>query len=124
MIDHLDSRNVRLPPALRRQIRRWAELWGVQEPLAAVQFEWSARMQRSLGRSYPKRSLIRLNPHLILDSNRSLFREALCHELAHIAAYQLYGRVISIHGPEWRDLLRQAGFEPRTKVPVDELAHS
>ena len=124
MIDQLDNRDVRLPAGLRRQIRRWAVLWEVQEAFVAIQLEWSSRMQRSLGRSYPERSLIRLNRHLKLDSNRSLLREALCHELAHIAAYQLYGRVISIHGPEWRDLLRQAGFEPRTKVPVDELAHS
>jgi SprT protein len=41
----------------------------------------------------------------------------LCHEMAHLAVRKLHGRHVRPHGPEWRALLRSAGFEPRSRLP-------
>jgi predicted SprT family Zn-dependent metalloprotease len=43
--------------------------------------------------------------------------EVLCHESAHLAARDLYGRRCQPHGPEWVALVRAAGFEPRRRIP-------
>ena len=48
----------------------------------------------------------------LLKAPTSLRVEVLCHELAHVAAYELHGRRCRPHGPEWAALMRAAGFEP------------
>jgi predicted SprT family Zn-dependent metalloprotease len=50
-----------------------------------------------------------------------VLREALCHEAAHAAVYEIHGRGPKPHGSEWRALMRAVGFAPRTKVPMDLL---
>ena len=64
--------------------------------------ELSSRLQTSFARSYPKAGIIRLNPVLLKPSYRDLLPEILCHELAHLAVYDLFGPGRKPHGPEWR----------------------
>jgi len=33
----------------------------------------------------------------------------------------LHGRDCRPHGPEWKALMRQAGFEPRVRIPAEQL---
>ncbi len=42
--------------------------------------------------------------------------EVLCHEAAHVAAYELYGEKVRPHGSEWASLVTAAGFRPRYKT--------
>jgi SprT protein len=42
--------------------------------------------------------------------------EVLCHEAAHVAAYELYGAKARPHGSEWAALVTAAGFRPRHKA--------
>jgi predicted SprT family Zn-dependent metalloprotease len=42
----------------------------------------------------------------------------LCHELAHLAARERHGDRIRPHGPEWKALMRAAGYEPKTRLPL------
>ena len=100
-----------------RLVARWARLWSVKD-LARVRVEWSARMTRSLGRAYPERRLVRLHPDL--RRRPSLRRAVLCHELAHIAAWEKSRGRSRPHGPEWTHLVRAAGFDPalRARVPA------
>ena len=72
--------------------------------------ELSARLRTSFARSYPKVGLIRLNPVLLKPSYRDLLPEILCHELAHLAVYELFGPGRKPHGPEWQALVEKAGF--------------
>jgi SprT protein len=37
--------------------------------------------------------------------------------MAHLAARELYGRSVRPHGAEWKALMANAGFEPRTHLP-------
>jgi ribosomal protein L37AE/L43A len=41
--------------------------------------------------------------------------------VAHAMVYERHGSGVRPHGPEWRALMRAAGFEPRVRVPDDEL---
>ena len=78
---------------------------------------FSPRLRSSLGRCKP--GVIRL--HLGLKDEWShLLPEVLCHEYAHLAVLKLFGPDAKAHGPEWADLVRRAGFEPRRRFPIDE----
>ena len=119
--DTQGAMGVQVSRSLRSAIRNWAASWDCRGLDEKVSVEWSSRLRTSLGRSYPERHLIRLNPVLGAKANRGLMRETLCHEFAHIAVYAMQGRSARIHGAEWRDLMQKARFEPRTAVPVSEL---
>ena len=99
-------------------IGKWLQLWDVENPQEVITVQFSQRMTRSLGRCYPGRKLIRLSERL-LHGSENLLKEALCHELAHIAVYELFGNACLPHGPEWQKLMRDAGFEPRTRLHWD-----
>jgi predicted SprT family Zn-dependent metalloprotease len=96
---------------------RWLELWGTPELAAQATIEFSARMTRSLGRCYPDRRLIRIAA-FVGEGDRGLLDEVLCHELAHLAARERHGERIRPHGPEWKALMRAAGFNPRARLPA------
>ena len=99
-------------------LAEWAGRWGDSSLAAGVKVEFSARMSLALGRCWPNRRLVRLNSQLLLDEHRALLREALCHEFAHLAAYQLYGDGLRPHGEEWAGFLRRAGFDPEKKFSL------
>jgi predicted SprT family Zn-dependent metalloprotease len=42
----------------------------------------------------------------------------VCHELAHLAARERHGDRIHPHGPEWKALMRAAGYAPRVRMPA------
>lgn len=94
-------------------IRRWMRRWGTPGLAEHVVCQWSPRLRRSLGRAYPQRKLIRLSILLQEPPYRSAFEEVLCHEAAHIAAYELHGNLGVNHGPVWKELMCRAGHEPR-----------
>jgi hypothetical protein len=123
------------PRALREQARHWATLWGVPDLADSVTVEFSTRMRVSLGLCRPAQNRIRLSSVLLEGdsadptaahppdeggapsfSRASLLEEVLCHELAHVAVQRLHGRRAKPHGPEWKALMRKAGFEPRVRL--------
>ena len=106
-----------LPTDLANLVSEWGRLWGVPELAERVSISFSRRMQRSLGRCQPARARVRIAGHLE-DAPRELLEEVLCHEVAHAAAYLLLGPKAKPHGPEWSEMVRQAGFEPRTRAPA------
>jgi predicted SprT family Zn-dependent metalloprotease len=95
-------------------IRIWSKKWQAPNLRNKVVCEWSSRLTRSLGRAYPSRMLVRLNRALQHRPYASIFNEVLCHEVAHIAVFLLYGAKAASHGPEWKRLVATAGYEPRT----------
>jgi len=102
-------------------VRQWLQLWNTPSLAARTTIEWSPRLTRSLGRCYPERRLIRLAGFLnngLDEGETALLEEVLCHELAHLAARELHGRNIRPHGPEWKSLMRDAGYEPKTRLPA------
>jgi len=99
-------------------VARWAATWQRPGLERRLHISFSTRMTRSLGRCHPERGVIRLASWL-RDAPASLLAEVLCHEVAHVATWELHGRACRPHGAEWRALMRAAGFEPRVRLPAE-----
>jgi predicted SprT family Zn-dependent metalloprotease len=95
-------------------IIEWASAWSVLDLPSMVRVGFSKRFTRALGRCTPKTGSIRLNRKLT-KANHEILREVLCHEVAHVAVWHAHGRSARPHGPEWRELMALAGYEPRVK---------
>jgi len=108
-----------IPETLQSLARLWAELWGVPGLPDSMRVEYSTRFRSSLGLCRPALGRIRLAAHL-KDGDPDLLEEVLCHELAHVAVHRLHGREAKPHGPEWKRLVREAGFEPRLRIMTEE----
>ena len=121
----MNGHKMALPAQIEESLAQWVRLWGVPSLASQVTVELSSRMTRTLGRCYPTRRLIRLSERLI-QAPRPILLEVLCHELAHIAVHELNGGKSSPHGPAWTELMRAAGFEPRTRLryPYTEASFS
>lgn len=102
---------------LQDELTRLRALW--QVPDGPLTVEFSSRMTRSIGLAYPARGLIRIRANL-REASESVLREVLCHELAHLVAFQRHGRVRP-HGAEWQALMREAGYEPRVRWAGEAL---
>jgi predicted SprT family Zn-dependent metalloprotease len=111
-------RTVDLPEWARKRSAAWLTLWNARGLDSSIAIEWSSRMTRSLGRCYPERRVIRLAASLI-DGPQNVLEETLCHELAHIVAFEHNGKNGRPHGPEWKALMRKAGFAPRARLRWD-----
>lgn len=98
------------------RIGAWGRLWEIADLAAKVRIRISPHMRRSLGRWIPARGDIRLST--VALTGAALLDEVLCHEAAHAAVHLRYGPSCRPHGPEWQALMRVAGFEPRTHIPV------
>jgi predicted SprT family Zn-dependent metalloprotease len=101
-------------------LRDCGHRWGLQGFEQSVRVEWGRRFRRSLGRIHLERRVVRLSAALAAGPITVLL-EVLCHEIAHLAARDLYGRR-QPHGPEWVALVRVAGFEPRRRIPWSALS--
>ncbi|WP_349356712.1 SprT family zinc-dependent metalloprotease [Shewanella jiangmenensis] len=79
---------------------------------------------KTAGMAYFELNLIRLNPTLLEQNPDNFFTEVIPHELCHLLAYKLYGRV-KPHGSEWQQLMRRVfGLSPRTTHNLDTSAVS
>jgi SprT protein len=105
----------------RTSLHLWLHTWDTPDLATQTRIELSPRLTRSLGRCYPDRRLIRIASH-VAQSTNGLLHEVLCHELAHLAARELHGPRIRPHGPEWKALMRAAGYDPKTKLPSPDGA--
>ena len=106
-----------MPPTLDSRIAQLADLWSMPDLAACVSVRFSNRLTRSLGRADAATGRIALAT--FLENDPPLRDAALCHELAHLAAFRLVGRSERPHGPTWQRLVRTAGHEPTLKLAVD-----
>ncbi|MEI7730351.1 MAG: SprT-like domain-containing protein [Verrucomicrobiota bacterium] len=97
---------------LMAHLEQWCHLWQVPDLPAQIHILFSPRLHCALGRCRPRQGRITLSDILLLEPNHKLLVETLCHEAAHLAAYQKFGARIKPHGPEWRHLMQVAGYAP------------
>jgi predicted SprT family Zn-dependent metalloprotease len=96
-------------------LSKWARLWRTPGLPRRVSISFSRRLKRSLGRTRPESGIITLNAGLA-SVPRPFLLQVLCHETAHIAVRLLHGYPTKPHGPEWRALVRAAGYSPSTSL--------
>ena len=102
--------------SLRQQIIPWSKKWRLPGLENNIQIEFSGRLRTSLGRTLPARRVVRLNRLLLLPDNQALLPEVLCHEVAHVATFDLHGSHCRPHGPEWKSLVLAAGYPARLRL--------
>jgi predicted SprT family Zn-dependent metalloprotease len=101
-------------PLLTQLARTWRS-----PVLSNIECVVNPRLSVSLGRYRPALRTIELNARLFQAAWR-LRQEVLCHEAAHAEVSWRFGPSARPHGPEWRNLMRRVGFEPRTAIPVSQ----
>ena len=85
-------------------IRRWARKWHASALAGNITCEWSSWLRRSLSRTYPERSLVRLSKLLKESPYEPPFDEVLCHKVAYVTVFHLHGKAATSHGPSEHDL--------------------
>ncbi|QYK05877.1 SprT family zinc-dependent metalloprotease [Shewanella zhangzhouensis] len=74
---------------------------------------------KTAGMAYSSHNLIRLNPKLLEENPDIFYTEVIPHELCHLLAHSLHGKV-KPHGKEWQALMRGLfGLSPRTTHSLD-----
>lgn len=96
-------------------VARCAEVWNEPGLSARLTLVVGQRLERSLGRCYPERGLVRI-ARFVLDLPAQLRDEILCHEVAHLVVFERHGRGHRPHGAEWKDLMRSLGLTPRVRI--------
>ena len=118
----MPSSNQANPNLVDHLIEKFSVAWATPQLAERVDISFSARFRSSLGNCRPTKGEIRLSSAL-LDSPQDVFEEVLCHELAHMAAFMLYGPAAKPHGREWKGLMQQAGYAPRVRMPRSLVPH-
>lgn len=93
-----------------RIVAHFGRLWARPALGETVAIAYSNRLKKSWARTNLETRTIRLASDLRTDGER--LEIVLCHELAHVAAYDLVGRSEGPHGVTWARLIREAGYEP------------
>lgn len=96
-------------------LSKWAKSWRTPSLPQRVRISFSFRLRKSMGRVRPQSGIISLNAKLD-SAPRAVLLEVLCHEAAHVATFLLHGLDAKPHGPEWRVLVRAAGYQPSTSL--------
>lgn len=89
---------------------------GIALPRPKLRFDVRGK---TAGMAYGELNLIRLNPKLLEENPDIFFTEVIPHELCHLLAHRLHGKV-KPHGHEWQTLMRTLfGLSPRTTHSLD-----
>ena len=105
-------------PDLDHRVAELARLWSMPDLAASVSIRFSRRLTRSLGRADAAKGRIALAA--LLADDPALLDAALCHELAHLAAFRLVGTAERPHGPTWQRLVGQAGHVAMLRLPISQ----
>lgn len=108
--------------SMRRTLTRLGGVWTLPRLHLEVEVVFSPKLTRSLGRAIPSRGIVRLHVALA-RAPRRLLTEVLCHEAAHIVVFRRHGENKRPHGPEWAELVRQAGYKPSKSLVVAASEH-
>ena len=93
--------------------RQWATIWCIPELSDTGKLQFNPRLTRTVARWVLATRCLEVGRRFF-ESNRKQ-TSILCHEYAHAAAVLRFGPGVRSHGPEWRQLVRAAGFEPAAR---------
>lgn len=105
-----------LEQILAQRVRAICTGWPQIDFKPPITLRLSPRLTRHLGHADAIRNTIFLAAGL--RDHPALLDQALCHELAHLVAFNLVGKAEPAHGPTWQRLMRQAGCEPIVRLPA------
>ena len=107
---------------LARTLNRWGQLWSVPQLPDITKFRHNTRLRTTIARWFIGSNTVELSTRFF--DRRLDQQEILCHELAHAVVVRMRGRSERPHGAAWCELLRKAGYEPRTHVVSGRKIHT
>lgn len=66
------------------------------------------------GQAWPSKNMLRFNAMLYAQNSEHFLHHTVAHEVAHLLAYELFGRGIKPHGKEWQGIMERV-----FKVPAE-----
>ena len=90
-----------------------ATLIGQRVPTPRITFDLRGQAAGQFRLDAAGRPAIRYNPALMTRYEAEFLAQTVPHEVAHYLAYLRYGRGIRPHGPQWQQLMRGLGADPR-----------
>ncbi|MEP4076721.1 MAG: SprT family zinc-dependent metalloprotease [Haloferula sp.] len=103
------------------ELEKWCRIslgeLGLTSLARKVRVGWNPRMRTTAGRAWWPDAMIEMNPRL-KDISEEEIQRTLCHELAHLVAYERAGRRrIKAHGVEWQVACADLG------IPGEKASH-
>lgn len=93
------------------------QIWGRE--FKNVTIDFSSLKGKVAGLAYANENLIKFNWDLLTNNYEYFLSSTVSHELAHLIAYQLYGKRAWNHGVEWKNVMRALGGIPKTYHKLD-----
>lgn len=106
--------------ALSRHLSTVCQFFNSAFPMPNISFQLRGK---AAGKAYLTLWEIRLNPVLFYENRETYLNEVIPHELAHLIAFKIYGRV-KPHGKEWQSIMREVFSLPAKTthtLPLDSV---
>jgi predicted SprT family Zn-dependent metalloprotease len=104
----------RIQEAGQEHLAQLAAAWKYP-PVAHIEIVLNPSLRSTLARWSPGANVIELNLKLKARRPRML-REVIAHEAAHVVVFDRFFHDARPHGPEWAELMRVIGYEPRATL--------
>lgn len=108
-----------LSDALNERASGCIRQWRVPTLLQQISLRRNDSLRTTIARWRENEKCLELGPRFFRMTRRQ--DEIICHELAHAAAIQIHGMGVSPHGPEWRALVKAAGYSPRSVLKTPKF---
>lgn len=108
--EFLRAAGVRVANRLSKKVNEWSRIWGCPNLPNEIEISPNHRLTRTLARYRRDTGTIEVGERFL--ELRAKQAEILAHEMAHAAVDVLHGQRVATHGPEWKALIRAAGFTP------------
>jgi len=89
--------------AVERRFRQAEAFFGRAFPRPRIRCDIRGQ---AAGMAYPQTNRLRFNPYFLRHAPHPFLREVIPHEIAHLLAYTLHGKVRP-HGREWQRLMHE-----------------
>jgi len=104
-------------------LRRAEQGFACRMPVPAFRFDLRGRAAGQARIAPGRTSELRYNVDLLLAHPAEFLAQTVPHEVAHLVAYQVFGRAIRPHGREWRSVMELFGVPARRchDYPMEDL---
>jgi len=110
---------------LKERASGWIRQWRVPALLQQISLRRNDSLRTTIARWRENEKCLELGPRFFRMRRRQ--DEIICHELAHAAALQIYGKGVSPHGAEWQALIAAVGYPPspvfKTSKSISQAPH-
>lgn len=84
-----------------------------------LQVSYRTDLKKNAGLAYLHSNRIEFSTQLLIENTEQFMKSTVPHEVAHIITKILHPNTKQHHGPEWKNVMRELGAEPKTYHSYD-----